>query len=100
MTYQYVTQEFPTEGIPPTSRKGTAARGRNQGGGKQEKSGKRRQGFSTKNVFLAQETSCLQHHAGHPHRRPKTIAELIAGHEFIELYDRANPGRLARGGAL
>jgi hypothetical protein len=32
-------------------------------------------------------------------RRRKTIAELLEGHELVEIYDRAFPGRLTSGRA-
>jgi hypothetical protein len=34
-------------------------------------------------------------HAGTFGRRRKTVEELLDGHEFTELFDRAHPGQLA-----
>ena len=39
----------------------------------------------------------FRHHVNAPRRRPKTLEELRAGAELIELYDRRFPGRMARG---
>jgi hypothetical protein len=38
-----------------------------------------------------------RHHVDCPRRRPKTIEELHAGAEYVELFDRRFPGRMARG---
>jgi hypothetical protein len=35
-------------------------------------------------------------HSDHEHRRPKSLPELIEGHEPVELYDRRFPGRMRR----
>jgi hypothetical protein len=43
------------------------------------------------------EAQAPRHHCDSLQRRPKTLNELIAGAEFIELYDRRFPGRMARG---
>ena len=37
--------------------------------------------------------SHLGYHADHPHRRIKTLAELIEGCEWYEIADRCAPGR-------
>ena len=39
-----------------------------------------------------------RHHVDAPHRRPKTLEELHAGAEFVEIADRRAPGRLAKEG--
>jgi hypothetical protein len=36
-----------------------------------------------------------RHHCDSPQRRPKTFEELRDGCEFVELCDRAHPGRLS-----
>ncbi len=36
-----------------------------------------------------------RHHANAERRRPKTLGELHAGCEFVEVYDRRFPGRMA-----
>jgi hypothetical protein len=36
-----------------------------------------------------------RHHANAPRRRPKTLGELRIGWEFVEIYDRRFPGRMA-----
>jgi hypothetical protein len=36
-----------------------------------------------------------RHHADSSRRRPKTLDELLNGHEFVELADRASPAFLS-----
>ena len=90
---------FPTDTDPPLPKKRTAALRIRRGDGRREVIRKIKAGTYSDKKNLSQEVA-HPYHVGHPNRRRKTPAELIAGHEFIELYDRANPGRLARGGAL
>jgi hypothetical protein len=49
------------------------------------------------NNLPASPLQVFRHHVDAPLRRPKTIEELHAGAEYVELFDRRFPGRLARG---
>jgi hypothetical protein len=84
-----------SRGDPPPENP-TAAQLARRGGGERDNAG-----FLTPHFATDAGPAQAWHAGASPQRRRrKTPDELLAGCEFLELYDRAHPGRLASRGSL